>query len=249
MNAMLRYEAVNKVSFPAALDYSAGDIIALLDGRVGVVNQDTDISTNPMVNVYTLGLFDVAKGAAVFAAGDPVIWDIANEQAVVAGLAQPSDEFLRIGIAAEAAATGDTTVRVALNQAPAAGRPMVFEFDCAEDTTEHELLAAAQNPTGLLIEQVLGVVTEVFAGASEDQGVVTIADTADNTITTITVADSGADAAGDVRLGYRLAGATAGDAAKVVAAGEGITGQVTTATSGSGAAGKVKVYITALPLV
>lgn len=132
------------------------------------------------------------------------------------------------------------------------GQPIVREFDCqtGEDSAAKVLLPAWANPGGLLVRSVYARVTEVFGGATEDQGVVTVRDTAGtpNTITTITVADAGGDAAGDVRLGYDVSRATAGDAAKTVAAGLAIEGIVSTATSGSGAAGKVKVYLDVVPL-
>lgn len=131
------------------------------------------------------------------------------------------------------------------------GESIVREFDCetaAGDSSAKMLYPAWANPSGLLVESVYGVITEVFAGASEDQGVVTVRDTVPNTITTITVADSSGDAAGDVRLGYDISRATVGDAGKTVAAGVGIEAIVSQGTSGASAAGKMKVYLRVTPL-
>jgi len=129
--------------------------------------------------------------------------------------------------------------------------PLVPELDCESgvDSADHMLIPKWMNQFGLLILAVYGVITEVFAGASQDQGVVTVYDEDDNAITTITVADAGADAAGDVRLGYNIFGATAGDAAKTVAAGKYVDCKVTQNTSGTSAAGKMRVHIIAKPLV
>lgn len=128
--------------------------------------------------------------------------------------------------------------------------PIVQEFDCETgvDTAAKTLLYASQNPTGLLIKEIYGRVTEVFGGASEDQGIITVRDTVPNTLATLTPSDAGADAAGDIIVGYAAAAASTGAATKTVAPGVGIEAIVTQATSGAGAAGKAKVYIAFQPL-
>lgn len=128
--------------------------------------------------------------------------------------------------------------------------PIVYEFDTETgvDATAHTLIPASQNPRGLLILGVFGRVTEVFAGASEDQGIVTVQDEDDTAIATLTPTNAGADAVGDIIVGYAAHAATTGAATKTVAAGKAVEGIVSQATSGAGAAGKMKVYIEAIPL-
>jgi len=128
--------------------------------------------------------------------------------------------------------------------------PLVPELDCESgvDSVDHMLIPKWMNQHGLLILAVYGVITEVFAGASQDQGVVTVYDEDDNSIITITVADAGADVVGDVRLGYNIFGATAGDAGKLVPAGKFVDCKVTQNTSGAGAAGKMRIHVIAKPL-
>jgi hypothetical protein len=130
--------------------------------------------------------------------------------------------------------------------------PAVAELDCGSgaDSAEHTLLSAWQNPAGLILMAAYGLVSEVFAGSSEDQGVVTVYDDDDNALCTLTPSDAGADALNDVIVGTNdLYSATTGDAAKVLAAGKGAYAKVTTATSGSGTAGKMKVYLITRPLL
>lgn len=128
--------------------------------------------------------------------------------------------------------------------------PIVYEFDCETgiDSATHILLPAAANAGGLVIVDGFAIVTEVFGGATEDQGIVTVTDTDANSLFTLTPSNLGADAINDVIVGTSLPGAVTGDAAKVVAAGKGIEASVTQATSGSGAAGKMKVVLIVRPL-
>lgn len=126
------------------------------------------------------------------------------------------------------------------------------EFDCdaANQTT---IIPAAyadrMASTGLIVKDVWAVVTEAFGGATEDQGVVTLYDTADNSLSiTVTVADAGADAVGDLRLGARLSAKSAGDAlTKITSTSRGVYGKVTQLVSGAGNAGKLRVYVTVVP--
>lgn len=128
--------------------------------------------------------------------------------------------------------------------------PIVYEFDTETgvDATAHTLVPASQNPRGLLILGVFGRVTEVFGGASEDQGIVTVQDEDDTAIATLTPTNAGADALGDIIVGYSAYAASTGAATKTVAAGKAVEGIVSQATSGAGAAGKMKVYVVAIPL-
>lgn len=122
------------------------------------------------------------------------------------------------------------------------------EFDLTVANEQHDLIPASANRTGLLVVLAAGIVTEVLGGGTQDQGVVTIYDGDDTSLGTITFADAGADVIGDVRFGIVLPAATAGDAAKSVAAAKKIYGKVTTACTGTSAAGEVKVAVQVLPL-
>jgi hypothetical protein len=105
------------------------------------------------------------------------------------------------------------------------------------------------NLRGLLVLGAYGVVTEAFAGDTQDQGVITILDESDNALATLTVSDNGADGIGDVIVGTNpVIGASTGDAVKTVAAGEYVDCKCTQAVTGASKAGKMKVYILAIPL-
>jgi len=131
--------------------------------------------------------------------------------------------------------------------------PFVAELDCetGEDSDDHVLLPAWMNRRGVVLELVYGIVTEQFAGDTEDQGVVTVYDEDDNALATLTPSDGGADAVGDMIIGtipILISGST-GNAAKIVAAGKAIDCKVTQETSGGTPAGKMKVYLVVRPLV
>src|SRR5690606_3434556 len=109
------------------------------------------------------------------------------------------------------------------------------EFYCEDgvDSATHILFPTWQNKNGLVFYDAFALVTEQFAGATEDQGIVTIEDTDGTDLGTITAADAGADVVGDViRATNVISGASNGAAAKTVAAGKGIRGVVTQTTSG-----------------
>jgi len=248
------------------LDFIASDIVAsaevrkMPDGRAGVAQGLQAKAIGDAVGYAVEGQFRLASASATtFAAGDQVFWDLSGNVAIPASQAIAEDFYVGPAVVAKIATELD--VQVDLNILPRANgptaflgvplQPTVYEFDCQTgvDTAVHTLIPAAQNPRGLIIMGVYGIITEVFAG-TEDQGVVTIKDTADTpaTIGTLTPSDGGADAQYDVIVGTGgIFGASTGAAAKIVAAGKGVTGQVTTVTTGS-AAGKVKVYILAVPL-
>ena len=127
---------------------------------------------------------------------------------------------------------------------------VVYEFDCQTgvDAATHILIPAALNPTGLVIQHGFAIVTEQFAGSSEDQGIVTVEDTDGTDLFTLTASDAGADALNDIIQGYSAPAASTGAAAKVVAADKGVRGLVTQATSGGSPAGKMKVILVAFAL-
>ena len=128
------------------------------------------------------------------------------------------------------------------------------EFDCAVDAEEHELIAAIDNHAGLTVLAVFGVTSEVFAGSSEDQGVVTVYDSDDTALATLTAEDGG-QGADDLIIGVGASStecplhdaAATGDPAVIVAAAKSVYGKVTQATVGT-PTGKIKVTILATPL-
>ena len=226
----------------------AGDILQLEDGRAAVkIGLDTTAIGDPM-SVETEGIYDIVSASATtFSRGDEVWWDLSALQAVPAsGTLDTGDIYL--GVADADKVSGDLFVRTILNKKVAL-RPIVHEFATTTDLTSHTLVPANMNSNGFVVELVYAVVTEVFAGATEDQGIVTVKDGDGNTICTLTPTNAGADAVGDVILGTsKLLGGATGDAIKTVAAGKSITAITTQATSGAGAAGKMKVYLKLTPL-
>lgn len=235
---------------------ASGEILRLDDGRAAVNGGLKAAATNDTIGQRTCGLFDIQSASGTtFSIGDPVFWDASASLAVPAAATLDGSEDHYLGTAVRAKTSGQTTVRVDLNAGFQRLRPFVYEFDCETgvDSAVHTLIPAYMNPTGLMLLSITGYVTEVFGGASEDQGVITIKNTAGSpaTLSTLTPSDAGADAIGDVIQAAGAANAiysVTGVAVKQVAAGLGVTGAVTTPTSGASAAGKVKVFILAVPL-
>jgi len=222
---------------------SAGEVIELDDGRAGVVK--TDLAASEKGAVYTAGIFDFAAATGTtFSAGDDIYWDASADLAIGADAAA-ADDF-RVGSAVAAKTSGPLVVRVDLNAAQGAGAPRgVFSSRVAEidhaDTDEFYLIDAEDNPEGLLLVSLLAEVTEAPAGSSEDQLIITLYDSDDNAIDTLTTTDTTPDAIGDVIIGAAsLYAASTGDVIKKIPAGKGAYGKVTQATAGT-PAGKLKV--------
>lgn len=240
---------------------SAGEIGQLADSRAAFVAGLQAIASGDHVEHCHRRIVAVASASGTtFAKGDPVIWDASANLAVVPGLTVDGSADFYLGVAHKAKVSGQTVVEVDLNAhplLPGIPKPFVFEFDSEDGEDEsastkiiHELIPANQNKFGWLVLAVYGIVTEAFAGASQDQGIVTITDGDGTSICTLTPTDGGADAIGDVIVGTgKVLGGTTGDAVKTVAAGKSIRAQVTQETSGAGKAGKMKVYVLVMPLV
>lgn len=95
------------IDFVPETDVHAGDVI--VRGKlVGVTK--LDIKAGELGAIATCGVFDVAKGDAVFALGDRVQWDDATKKAV-----KGESSGTAIGLAVAAAAAADGTVRILLN--------------------------------------------------------------------------------------------------------------------------------------
>lgn len=251
--------ACHRLTASSAL--SAGEIGQLADSRAAFVAGLQAIAANDSYEFCHKRIVAVAcASGTTFSKGDPVIWDASANLAVAPGLTVDGSADFYLGVAHKAKVSGQTLVEVDLNAhplLPGIPKPFVFEFDTEDGEDEsgsvkviHELIPANQNKYGWLVLGVYGIVSEQFGGASQDQGIVTITDGDGTSICTLTPSDSGADAVGDVIVGTgKVLGGTTGDAVKTVAAGKSIRGQVTQETSGSGKAGKMKVYVLVMPLV
>lgn len=252
----LRDPCTHKLTASGAL--TGGEVHQLSDSRAAYVDGLQAVASGDTYGARKSAIVKLpAASGTTFSKGDRVIWDASANLCVQPALTVDGSADFYVGIAHKAKVSGETVVEVELNAQPlqpAIPRPFVYEFDCETgvDADPHTLIPANMNKNGLLVLAVYGVVTEVFGGASQDQGIVTIKDTAGtpNTICTLTPSDAGADAVGDVIVGTaKILGGATGDAIKTVAAGLGITGTVTQACSGAGAAGKQKVYVLVMPLV
>lgn len=230
--------------------YTAFQIVVAPSGKLGYVNSHVALLEGEPATIITKGRVSITAGSSLtWTKGYPVFVDLNTQEAVQD--CEVAANLALAGKAAEDKGSGDTAVEILLNDL-AAGPPiqMSYEFDCeGGDTDNHVLIPAQLNKTGLLITRIFGRITEVFGGASQDQGVVTVKDGDGNSLTTITVADAAADAADDYRLGYALSAASAGDAMKKVAAGKAVMGAVSQQTTGASAAGKIRVTVEAVPLV
>jgi len=88
----------------------AGAIVQLSDGRAGVVK--ADLAASEKGSVYTEGIFDVLSASGTtFSAGVDVDWDDSNNLAV----ADAAGDY-HLGTAVAAKTSGQTVVRVDLNQ-------------------------------------------------------------------------------------------------------------------------------------
>ena len=167
--------------------------------------------------------------------------------AVSRGTSQTSVDVFIVPGFADAVARGVLDAQALLQ---VAGCP---EIDCGAASAETiPILPTWVNPNGLVIYDCFAVVTEAHAGDTEDQGIVTLKDSAGTTTgITFTAQDASADAVNDVVQsagGKIVRGASTGDALAVVAATKGLNAVVTQQTSGTGAAGKFKIGVIVRPL-
>lgn len=247
------------------LDYTpgsavdAGDLVDLGQGLIGAVNTSLAANRLGSVNIRSARRYGKAT-STVFAIGDLILWNFTTELAIAAAVGLDGTIILPVAICIKAAINGDDHV-VGLPITASADqysviRPFVYEFDF--ETTAgtglgvKTLLPASMNKAGLIYYHAFGIVSEVFGGAGEDQGILTLKDTesSPNTLGTITAANAGADAVGDIISSTNSAVKAAdGAVIKTIAAGKGITGAITQQTAGAGEAGKMKVYLHVIPLL
>ncbi len=231
--------------------------LAAGDRCIGIAYEEADNTGGAdgaaHVRVYTLGDFlHGLTGATVADIGRPV-YASADDTLT---LAAAGNSF--VGWVADRPSANTVIVRLSV-EAFAGPLPQIVgaaaEIDCelGQSPQDVTIIPAAWNTGGLLIEECVGVVTEAFAGATQDQGIVTLKDGDGTSLNvTLTPSDGGADAVNDLIVAAGTAktaerGAT-GDPGAVVAAGKGVRAVVTQATTGTGAAGKMRVIVKAVRL-
>jgi predicted RecA/RadA family phage recombinase len=242
------YQPGERLDYTPGGATTAGTVLQLADGRAAVPSNDIAASAKGSLTIR--GVFKVAAlTGATWSDGALLYWDESASGAVTKTLALDGDADFYIGRAVGAKVSGVLFGYVELNAPRPVLDPIVYEFDVADgDTNSHVLIPAEQNPNGLMILGVWGVITEVMAGSGQDQGVVTVSDEADAVICTLTPSDAAADVVGDIVTGYSIGDDATGVAGKFVVAGAYVDAATTTKTTGGVPAGKIKVYIHAIPL-
>jgi len=241
----LYYGDHNRVDLVATGAIASGEIIQLDDGRVGVYEGLNAAETGDTVSLRTEGVFKILTAAATtFAAGDPVFWDASASLAVASSAALVGSTDLYLGACVFACSNTQTTVQVDIN-VPIVMEPFVIEIDTTEAATELTVIPAWMNPDGLIIDEITGVISEVMGGGTQDQGIVTVYDSADTSLATLTPTNAGADALKDIIVGYSLPNATTGDAGLIVPAGLSVYAKTTQLSSGTSAAGKMRIVVKA----
>jgi len=255
LNTSLHQGGASPLDHTPGTAVTGGDPVNPGGGIIGYAERDIAASEKGAISLDGLRRYkkDGTSGPT-FAVGDTIVWDNSASLAVALGLDHDGSADLPVAVCVAAAGTNDDFVVGMPTQALeryTTIRPFVFEFDVADgDVLEHIMIPAWMNRHGLVIEQCYGIVTEAMVGSSEDQGVVTVEDEDDNSLSVITAADAAADAAGDILVGTNgVWGIASGAAVKTVAAGKAVQGFVSQQTSGGTPAGKIKVYIVARPLL
>lgn len=194
--------------------------------------------------VYTKG--DFILPIAAFAIGDvgkPVYASTDNDFTLSPSAAG------QIGSAIGFEATGYAVVRIepGLTQnGQLVASSVVVDCQDGETPSEVFMMPGAINKSGAVVALAVASVVEQFAGASQDQGIVTLQDSDGTTLNlTFTAADAGADALNDfiqeAGSADPLVVAASGDAGAIVPAGKGVKAKVTQPTSGAAAAGKMRI--------
>ncbi len=185
------------------------------------------------------GLVAADVGTPIYASDDGTLTKVALGNAFVGWV----ERFVSAGLG---------TVRL---QGLESGGPMIHRTSAAIDcdaANEAMLIHPTENQNGLLLLWAGAIVTEVFAGATEDQGIVTLQDTDGTTLgATFTASNAAADVVNDIiaPLANKVAiGAATGSLLVIVPAGKGVKAKVTQLTSGAGAAGAMKVIAIAIPI-
>ncbi len=104
-NYVQRGEALN---YTAGADIKSGDFVLI--GALGGVAK-TDIANGKSGAVHVKGVFSVAKASGAVTQGAKLYWNSTNSN-----LTTTASGNTFVGVAAEAAASGDATVKVLLNE-------------------------------------------------------------------------------------------------------------------------------------
>lgn len=104
-NYVQRGEALN---YTAGADIKSGDFVLI--GALGGVAK-TDIANGKSGAVHVKGVFSVAKASGAVTQGVKLYWNSTNSN-----LTTTASGNIFVGVAAEAAASGDATVKVLLNE-------------------------------------------------------------------------------------------------------------------------------------
>lgn len=228
------------------------------DRCVGIAYEEADntggADAATRVRVFTLGDFPhTLAGAALADIGRPV-YASADDTLT---LAAAGNSF--VGWVVDRPSANAVIVRLSV-EVLAGPAPQIVgaaaEIDCelGQSPQDVTVIPATWNPGGLLIEECVGVVTEAFAGATQDQGIITLKDSDGASLNvTLTPSDAGADAVNDVIVAAgankTAERAATGDPGAVVAAGKGVRAVVTQPTSGAAAAGRMRIIVKAVRLV
>jgi len=227
------------------------------DRFLGIAYEESDNSAGAggasWVRVFTQGDFEHALvGAAPADVGRPV-YASADDTLT---LSAAGNSY--VGWLVDRPAAGVVIVRLNVDAFAGPAPQLVgaaAELDCESGQAPQDVtvIPASWNVGGLLIEECVGIITEVFGGATQDQGIIALKDTDNaNLNVTLTPSDGGADALNDVVVAAGTSKtaerAATGDPGAVVAAGKGVRAVVTQTTSGAGAAGKMRVIVKAVRL-
>ena len=100
------FQRGESIDYTPQTDIEAGMPVFL--GQLAGVTK-LDIGAGQLGAIAVVGVYSVVKDSSAFTAGVPVYWNETSQQAT----ATPTAKYL--GLAVEAAATGDETVKVLLN--------------------------------------------------------------------------------------------------------------------------------------
>jgi len=92
---------------PSGADVASGDFLVI--GAIGAVAK-TDIADGKTGAVHICGVFSVAKASGAITQGAKLYWNSTNSN-----LTTTASGNTLVGVAAEAAASGDATVKILLN--------------------------------------------------------------------------------------------------------------------------------------
>lgn len=220
-----------------------GQVVQLPDGRAGVYAGATACAVGDLVTIFTKGIFDIAAASAtVFSVGDIAVMDASAGLAITT---PGTEEDFVLGRVVAAKVDGALVVSVEINTDGGAQLTLgvsalrAVNLDHA-DATEHVVLDASQNVTGMAVPVLRGRVTEVMVGSSQDQLKVALYDEDDNKLGELTATDGAADAVGDILFSGTCKNIPAGKAAYV---------KVSQATSGGTPAGAISIQAFVTPLV